>query len=131
MQVVDKISMLGMVVSDMPRAKEFYADKLGLKVDSDYRQDDDHWWVSVSLPGGGASITLTTFKENRAPGTMVLWFTCSDLAAAHKELEDKGVKVKEIKDDLYGPGSGVKWFSLTDPDGNLLHVAEAKSAPWQ
>ena len=29
---------------------------------------------------------------------------------AHKELSGKGVKVNEVKDDLFGPGSGVKWL---------------------
>jgi catechol 2,3-dioxygenase-like lactoylglutathione lyase family enzyme len=126
MKVVNKIMMLAMVVSDMPKAKEFYADKLGLKVTKDYRQDDDHWWVSVTFPEGGASITLTTYKENAKPGMMTLWFETSDIAEAHKELEDKGVKVNDVKDDLYGPGSGVKWFNLNDPDGNLVHVVQGK-----
>ena len=125
MQVVNKIMMLGMVVSDMPRAKQFYADKLGLKLAKDYRQDDDHWWVSVAFPEGGASITLTTFKGNTNPGTTTLWLATSDIVGAHKELEGKGVKINEIKDDLYGPGSGVKWFNLDDPDGNLVHVVQA------
>jgi hypothetical protein len=40
------------------------------------------------------------------PGTMTLYFATSDVAAAHKELSDKGVKVNEVKDDLFGPGSG-------------------------
>src|ERR1700677_506872 len=120
MQTIDKLMMLAVVVSDMPKAKEFYADKLGLKVAKDYRQDDDHWWVSVTFPDGGTSITLTTYKENATPGMMTLWFETSDIAAAHKKLEDKGVKVNDIKDDLYGPGSGVKWFSVNDPDGNLV-----------
>lgn len=126
MNVVNKIMMLGMVVSNMPKAKEFYADKFGLKVVKDYRQDDDHWWVSVGFPEGGASITLTTYKEGGKPGMMTLWFETSDIAAAHKELVDKGVEVNDIKDDLYGPGSGVKWFNLNDPDGNLVHVVQGK-----
>jgi hypothetical protein len=58
------------------------------------------------------------------PGTMTVHFATSDVTAAHKELSKKGVKVNEIKDDLYGPGSGVKWFSLEDPDGNQLLVAQ-------
>lgn len=37
MQVVNKLMMLAVVVSDMPKAKAFYADKLGLKVTTDYR----------------------------------------------------------------------------------------------
>src|SRR5271170_4528668 len=122
MKIIEKLMMFSIVVSDMPKAKEFYADKLGFAVGTENRIDDNHWWVSVSVPGG-ISITLTTFKENVKAGTMALWFATSDLAAAHKELEEKGVKVNEIKDDLYGPGSGVKWFSLNDPDGNLLHIS--------
>ena len=59
------------------------------------------------------------------PGTMVLYFATSDVAAAHKELSDKGVKVNEVKDDLFGPGSGVKWFNLEDPDGNQVHLGQA------
>ena len=34
------------------------------------------------------------------PGTMSVYFATSDVAAAHKELSDKGVKVNEVKDDL-------------------------------
>jgi hypothetical protein len=49
----------------------------------------------------------------------------SDVAAAHKELSNKGVKVNEVKDDLFGPGSGVKWFNLGDPDGNEVLLAQA------
>ena len=66
MQVVSKVMWFGMAVSDMPKAKAFYVDKLGLKVASDYRRDDNNWWVSVSLPEGGASITLTTAHEHEA-----------------------------------------------------------------
>jgi predicted enzyme related to lactoylglutathione lyase len=59
------------------------------------------------------------------PGTMSLYFATSDIAAAHKELSNKGVKVNEVQNDFYGPGSGVKFFDLQDPDGNqvLLHQA--------
>jgi catechol 2,3-dioxygenase-like lactoylglutathione lyase family enzyme len=125
MQVINKFVMFSIIVSDMPKAKTFYADKLGLKVMNDYRQDDNHWWVSLSLPEGGVTITLTTFHENFKPGTMALYFATADISAANKELKDKGVKVNEVKDDLYGPGSGVKWFNFGDPDGNLVHLVQA------
>jgi len=127
MQVVNKLMMLAMNVSDMPKAKAFYVDKLGLKVATDYRKDDDNWWVSLTLPEGGASITLarTTGFENIKPGTMALYFETSDIAAAHKELSNRGVKVNEVKDDLFGPGSGVKWFNLEAPDGNQVLVIQA------
>jgi catechol 2,3-dioxygenase-like lactoylglutathione lyase family enzyme len=50
MQTVNKLMMLAIEVSDMPGAKAFYADKLGLKVTTDYRQDNDHWWVVAYPP---------------------------------------------------------------------------------
>jgi catechol 2,3-dioxygenase-like lactoylglutathione lyase family enzyme len=126
MQIVDKLMRFKMAVSDMPKAKAFYADKLGLKVATDYRRDDYNWWASLNLPEGGACITLTTAHENMKPGTMNLYFTTSDLAAAHKELSAKdATNVSEVKDDLSGPGSGVKWFNLEDPDGNQVLLVQA------
>ena len=125
MQAVNKLMMLSILVSDMPKAKEFYVDKLGLKKTIDYRQADDNWYITLTLPEGGAVITLSTFRQNRTPGTVTLYFETSDVAAAHKELSDKGVEVNEIGDDLFGPGSGVKWFNLEDPDGNQILLAQA------
>jgi len=125
MRVVNRLMMISMAVTDMRKVKEFYGDKLGLKVTMDYRKDDDNWWVSLSLPEGGASITLTTAHENMKPGTMKLYFATSDVGEVHKALTGKGVKVNDVKDDLFGPGSGVKWFNLEDPDGNQVFLVQA------
>ncbi len=127
MQVVNKLMMLSMNVSDIPKAKAFYADTLGLKVTTDFRKDDDNWWVTLTLPEGGATITLSraTGFEKMRPGTITMYFETSDIAASHKELSNRGVKVADVKDDLFGPGSGVKWFNLEDPDGNQVILAQA------
>jgi predicted enzyme related to lactoylglutathione lyase len=125
MQIVGKLIRFKMAVKDMSKAKEFYADTLGLKVESDYRRDDHNWWVSLALPDGGGSIVLSTVHENMKPGTMSLYFKASDVAAAHNEIGAKGVKVGELEDDLYGPGSGIKWFNFTDTDGNQLFLTQA------
>jgi len=119
----EKILMVLMAVTDMAKAKEFYAEKLGWSVTTDVGQGDQHW-VTLSLPGGGATLTLSTMHGNMKPGSMRLYLSTSNIEAAHHELKAKGVKVNEIKDDLYGPGSGVKWFDLRDPDGNLWQVAQ-------
>ena len=116
-QLFDKITMTIMAVSNMDRAKEFYSGKLGFKVVTDYASAGQRW-VTVVPPGGGTSITLSTYFENLKPGTMKLYLSTPDIQAGYKELSAKGVKVNEIKDDLFGSGSGVKWFSLEDPDGN-------------
>src|SRR5512134_2539897 len=116
MPAVNKLTMVSVVVSDMKKAKEFYAEKLGLEVATDYRLNDDNWWVTLTLPGGGASITLarssTTSNEPPKAGTLGLYLSTSDIAAAHKAFNERGVKTGEARDDLYGPGSGVKFIKF-------------------
>ena len=128
MSVANQLTMVSVVVSEMKRAKEFYAEKLGFEVATDYRQNDDNWWVKLTFPSGGASITLarssTTSNEPPKPGTVGFYLSTSDIAAAHKELNEKGVKLSEVRNDLYGPGSGVKFFQLQDPDGNQVTFAQ-------
>jgi len=121
MQIVNKLTMFNLAVSDMPRAKAFYADMLGLKVTKDYRQDDQNWWVTLTSPEGGVSINLSRYGEYTIkPGMVGVYFKTSDVPAAHKELSEKGAKVNDIQDDLFGPGSGVKFFQLEDPDGTQV-----------
>jgi len=121
MQIVDRLTMFTLAVSDMPKAKAFYADTLGLKVTKDYRQDDQNWWVTLTSHESGISINLSRYGEHIIkPGTVRLYFKTSDLASAHKELSKNGAKVSDIQDDLFGPGSGVKFFQLEDPDGTQV-----------
>lgn len=130
-QAVNKFMMLSLNVKDMPKAKSFYVDKLGLKIVTEYRVDDNNWWVSLNFPGGGAVLTLAragAYPDNIKPGTLALYFSTSDIAAANKELIGKGVRVNPVQDDLFGPGSGVKFFRLEDPEGNLVHIVEEHPA---
>ena len=120
----EKILMVMMAVTDMAKAKAFYAEQLGFQVTTDYGQGDQHW-VTLVPAGGGASLTLSTMHGNMRPSTMRLYLATSNIEAAYNDLKAKGVKVNEVKDDLYGPGSGVKWFDLRDPDGNLWQMVQS------
>jgi catechol 2,3-dioxygenase-like lactoylglutathione lyase family enzyme len=126
--IANKLTMVSVIVSDMKTAKEFYAEKLGFEVVTDFRRNDDNWWVTLTLPGGGVSITLarssTTSNESPKPGTLGLYLSTSDIAAAHKALNEKDVKTGEVRDNLYGPGSGVKFIQFQDPDGNQVTLAQ-------
>jgi catechol 2,3-dioxygenase-like lactoylglutathione lyase family enzyme len=113
-------------VTDMEESKRFYADVLGFAVTQDYGKGDAHW-VNVSLPDGGVTLTLTTYLGNHLqPGTMSLYLATPNIQQAFDEVTAKGVEpTDQISDDLYGPGSGVRWFRFTDPDGNVLTIAQA------
>src|SRR5947208_16832862 len=110
----EKILMVMVAVTDMAKAKAFYAEQLGWSVTTDYGQGDRHW-VSLELPGGGASLTLSTMHEHMKPGTMTLYVSTSNIEAAYNELKAKGVKANEVKDDLHGLGSVVMWFDISNP----------------
>ena len=124
----EKLLMVTMSVTDMAKAKAFYEEQLGWSVTQDYGQGDRRW-ISLELPGGGASLTLSTVHGKLKPGTMTLYVSTSNIEAAYNELKAKGVKLKEVKDDLYGPGSGVKWFDLSDPDGNRWLMVQSEVGP--
>lgn len=131
MTIANKLIQLMVGVKDMQKAKAFYADVMGLAVTIDYGKGDQHW-VSLSFPEGGVTLTLTTFLGSPEmgtvlqPGTMSLYVATPDIQQAYSDLTGKGVKpTSDISDDLYGPGSGVKWFSVTDPEGNNLMIVQA------
>ena len=126
MQLINKLVMFHVAVKDMDKTKEFYEGKLGLKVTIDKAYGDKRW-VSMELPGGGASINFTTVHENMQPGTLKLYLSSPDDEAAYKALTAKGVKpAKEIAND-WGKWNGSadetgKWFELSDPDGSRLLI---------
>jgi predicted enzyme related to lactoylglutathione lyase len=124
----EKMLMVSMAVTEMAKAKAFYAQQLGWSVTKDEGQDEQHW-VNLELPGGGASLTLTTMHQHMKPGTMKFYLSTPQIEAMYDELKAKGVKLNEVKNDLYGPGSGVKWFDLSDPDGNQWIVVQSEHGP--
>jgi predicted enzyme related to lactoylglutathione lyase len=120
----EKIIQVLLPVAEMAKSKAFYAEQLGFGVTADFGQGEHHW-VTLALPGGGPALVLTTSKGNIQPGWMTLYLSTSDVEAWYTELKAKGVNVTEVKDNLYGPGSGVKWFNVIDPDGSTWVVAQA------
>src|SRR5262249_25848457 len=119
----EKIFQVMMPVSDMAKAKTFYAEQLGFQITADFGQGEHHW-VTLALPGGGPALVLTTTQGNIKPGWVTLYLATSNVEALYNDLTAKGVTANEIKDNLFGPGSGVKWFSVADPDGNTWIVAQ-------
>ena len=123
-RIIDKIMMFNIGVNDMDKSKAFYLDRLGLKVIRDIRQGSMHF-VTLGLPGGGASLVLTTAFGDFKPGTMVIQFTTSDIQTAWEQLNKIDAKaVGPIIDDFHGTGSGVRGFQIYDPDGNNLFIVQ-------
>jgi catechol 2,3-dioxygenase-like lactoylglutathione lyase family enzyme len=116
----------GFSVSDLQRAKQFYADTLGLKVE----QADDQLTLHIA---GGTSV-LVYPKANHTPATFtILNFPVSDVETAVAELSKRGVRFEHydqpgLKTDDRGicraaGGPVIAWFK--DPAGNILSVLES------
>ncbi len=108
-------------VSDMARAKAFYAEVLGLK-------EGDSWedkWVEFDV--GSSTLALSTIMKGAQPGakggTVALETEQFDEAVAH--LKAHGVKF------LLEPiDTGICRFArFADPDGNHLVLHRKHSAP--
>jgi predicted enzyme related to lactoylglutathione lyase len=129
MNPINKLNMFSITVSNIAKSKAFYAETLGLKVTKDYREDDDNWWVTLEFPGGGANVTLAKAGKYGAddpvkPGMIGLYLETTDIETAREDLKKKGLKIGDIMDDLFGPGSGTKFFNIEDPDGNSINVLQ-------
>jgi catechol 2,3-dioxygenase-like lactoylglutathione lyase family enzyme len=135
-----KLEVIVIAVSDVDRAKEFYA-RLGWRLDADFAAGDDWRAVQVTPPGSGCSVIFGKNITTAAPGSAQgLYLAVSDIEAARNELRRRGVEVSEVfhgggtvyagPDEPYlfgrlrvsgpdpGHGSYRSFASFRDPDGN-------------
>jgi len=124
-------------VTDVDRAKAFYADQLGFAVDHDTRISDDVRVVQLTPPGSGCSIVIGKGLVNMEPGSLQgVQLVVADIRAAHAELAGRGVKVSDVvvfapegqrpaRDDDALDNVGFCYFS--DPDGNGWAVQQISS----
>ena len=101
-----KFEIVVIPVSDVDRAKEFYA-KLGWRLDADYDSKNDFRVIQFTPPGSGCSVIFGTNVTGAVPGSAQgLYLIVSDIQAARKELLDLGIKVSEVFHDAGGVFAG-------------------------
>ncbi len=115
-------------VSDVGRAKAFYAEKLGFEVDHDTKISDGYRVVQLTPPGSGCSVVLGKGLVGMTPGSLEgLQLVVNDVRAARDQLLERGVEVGEVQlMGASGPrpaGEGedldnVGFVFFGDPDGN-------------
>jgi catechol 2,3-dioxygenase-like lactoylglutathione lyase family enzyme len=120
-----KLEVIAIPVSDVDRAKAFYAG-LGWTVDADFMVGKDFRAVQLTPPGSPCSIHLSTTS---VPGsTQGMFLVVSDIDAARKELIGHGADVSEVfhfdgnHQPVPGPDPKLpsygSYASFSDPDGN-------------
>lgn len=122
-------------VSDVDRAKAFYADQLGFAVDHDTVISDDVRIVQLTPPGSGCSIVIGKGAvPQMPPGSLKgLQLVVPDLGKARAELLERGVEVSEIQvlgenpRPVPDPLDNVGFIFFADPDGNSWAVQQISS----
>lgn len=125
-------------VTDLDRARAFYADGLGFHVDHDTVRGGQRL-IQFTPRGSGCSVVIGSALRPMPPGTLRgLQLVVNDLRAAHAELLARGVPISDIQvrggptprpatpdDDL----NFVGFLSFQDPDGNGWTVQQITARP--
>ena len=132
------LEMIVVPVSDVDRAKDFYADQVGFHVYVDHRAGDDFRVVQLTPPGSKCSITVGKGISQVPPGSAQgMHLVVSDIDKARAELAERGVDVSEVQHFENGqltPGPDParsdygSYCFFKDPDGNGWAVQEVKRA---
>jgi catechol 2,3-dioxygenase-like lactoylglutathione lyase family enzyme len=112
----------GFSVDDVPEARKFYGETLGLRVSEEYGM--------LSLHIAGECNILVYPKPDHTPATFtILNFPVDDIDEAVDELTERGVRFERYdgleqdeKGIFRGGGPYIAWFK--DPAGNVLSVLQ-------
>jgi catechol 2,3-dioxygenase-like lactoylglutathione lyase family enzyme len=122
-----KLEVVVVPVSDVDRAKAFYAEKVGFNEDLDTRVGDEFRVVQLTPHGSACSISIGTGLVESQPGSVQgLQLVVPDIAAARAELVERGVEVGEVQAFVEGAWVSANppfddWNAFVffnDPDGN-------------
>ncbi|MFJ5035576.1 VOC family protein [Streptomyces sp. NPDC088560] len=137
-----KLEVVILPVSDVDRAKGFYVERLGWRLDADFPINTGYRIVQVTPPGSECSIIFGEGLTEQAAGTLHgLQLTVTDIVKAQEELTSRGVRVSGPFRDETGafhhagdahriPGlhperaSYGTFAAFADPDGNEWFLQE-------
>ena len=109
---VEKVDFISVLTQDIPQAKKFYGETLGLPIETEGDNDMEFRLGQVTLD----VFNPASVGQRFAPSPAGIAIRVPDVAAARADLEAKGVQFDgEIVD------TGVCHFAFfKDPDGNAL-----------
>jgi catechol 2,3-dioxygenase-like lactoylglutathione lyase family enzyme len=129
-----KLELVVIPVADVDRAKAFYRDGVGFRLDVDHRAGEDFRVVQLTPPGSACSVSL--MKNVEAAGTLQgLHLVVDDIEAALAELAARGTEASAIFHFESGsqvPGPDPQrleygsFLTFADPDGNSWMVQEVR-----
>lgn len=119
-----RLEVVPVPVTDIDRARDFYANQVGFNLDHDTFPSDGVRVVQLTPPGSGCSIVMGTGLgeiSDMQPGMIKgLHLVVDDIAEIRDLLLERGVRVSEI--EVYP--RDIKFAHFRDPDGNTWVLQE-------
>ena len=120
---IKNIAFVGIPVTDIKRARDFYEGVLGLR----FIKDDG---FALVLDANGIMVRVSKAPEFKPAPFTILGWKVSGIEKVVAGLQEKGVQLERFsffQQDKLGiwtapTGDKVAWFK--DPDGNILSVSE-------
>lgn len=120
-----KLELIVLPVTDVDRAKAFYADKVGFHADHDFPVREGLRFVQLTPPGSACSIAFGEGLTTAAPGSVQgMQIVVADVRAARAELVGRGVDASEVDDTPWG-----SFTYFNDPDGNRWALQQLPPRP--
>jgi len=116
------LSYVGHPVTDVPRARKFYEEILGLKPAKAIDLGSDQWWIEYDFPGGTLAIS-NTWPPAGSAITTALETDDLDAAFAHCEAADVTFAFAIMDTPV------CRFFGIKDPDGNDIAIHQRKASP--
>jgi predicted enzyme related to lactoylglutathione lyase len=115
-----KLELIILPVSDVDRAKGFYADQVGFHVDHDQTVNEAIRFVQLTPVGSACSIAFGKGLTEATPGSVQgLQVVVADIEVARADLVRGGVDVSPVQDLGWG-----RFVFFADPDGNRWSVQQ-------
>ena len=126
-----RLEVVVVPVTDVDRAKHFYADMLGFHVDVDHAPSDEIRIVQLTPEGSGCSVTIGKGLADMAPGSLKgLQLCVADIEAEHAALSARGVSFVDAPHLIARMPDHELWMCFfRDPDEHLLALMCERRAP--
>jgi len=111
----------GFSVDDIPKARQFYGDTLGLRV------SEEHGMLHLHIAGDRDTLVYPKGPDHTPATYTILNFPVDDIDAAVDQLAARGVQFERLegvdeKGVFRDQGPPIAWFR--DPAGNILSVIQ-------
>lgn len=120
--MIAAIASVSVYVEDQAKAKAFWVEQAGFRLEREIPMGPDGFWMEVAPPGGGTKLVLYPRHymkdwERMQPSIM---FECEDIGKTYAAMKEKGVT-------FLGEPKAMKWgvfAQFVDPDGYVHFLKE-------